>query len=365
MIILKSELERILNTGWQSWSWNNPNKTIFRFPLCCYPPQKAIAPEKLEVSFKLKKPVRGWCSFYAFGTRINEEKILNQISTLRQNGLTKFEYILIDDGWTKWGDWLEVDKNKFQKGMRDLAATIKEAGFKPGIWIAPFLVSPKSSIVKKHSNWIVQDSKGNYVEGLHFFPGNKYLPSKKFILDLKNPEVKKYLKKVLAFLLDTCKFSLIKLDWLYGIYYDPALTVTEADNILREFLQGIKEKYPDLYTIACGSPLLPALGVVDSMRIGPDILIPSVQNIPFLKSFTNKFLYKKALHNFKSRKWTRKYWNIDLDVFCCSGSLGFSEEEIIKFQRSIIQSKGNIFLGDDISKLSKDHIKKFIYPLIS
>ena len=50
----------------------------------------------------------------------------------------------IDDGFTpEMGDWLDV-KPQFPRGMAPLLADIAAAGFRPGLWIAPFLVGNRS-----------------------------------------------------------------------------------------------------------------------------------------------------------------------------------------------------------------------------
>jgi alpha-galactosidase len=363
MLIHQDELQKLLDTGWQSWSFTNPNTKGKKFFPCLYPPQKATVPTLLTTDLKKKKPVKGWCSFYAFGTDITQQKIFQQIKTLQQQKLTSFQYILLDDGWTPWGDWLSYDKQKFPKGLSSLTKAIRKEGFQPGIWIAPFLVSPNATLVQQHPEWLVKDTNGNYKEGLQLLPGNNYLPFKRYILDIKNPKVLQYIDNTLSWLLEECKFSLIKLDWLYSIYYTPHTSIIESDMFLRSFLLTIKKKYPQVYTIGCGCPLIPAIGTVDSMRIAPDILIPRVQKIPFIKDLTNRYLHKKILGNAEKRMWTKKYWNLDLDAFCCRPSLGLSYSALEILQKMIKKSEGNIFLGDDMTTLHSERIKRFIQPL--
>lgn len=366
MKITRLHLQKLLDSGWQSWSTGYDVKNIGRVPIFLHPPK----PIPVNISLvgtstpKLKKPIKGWCSYYAFGTKINETKILNQVEVLRKNNLTKFEYILLDEGWnTAWGDWLEVDNTKFPSGLKRFAKKIKSHRFKLGIWLAPFLVSPKAKIVKNHPSWFVQKD-GSLHHGLRMTTFDKFLPFHKYMLDIKNKNVQAYLDRIFTWLITDCGFELIKLDFLYANHFMPDRTNEEADTLLRQFLYRIKKKYPKVYILGCGSPLIPAIGVVDGMRIGPDTLTPYVQSIPWFGTYTNKKRYKNVMVNLKTRRWTNIFWNTDPDVFICRKEYGLSHEKLIDFQQHILKLKGNIFLGDDMTKVSEEKIKMYIKPFL-
>ena len=93
MRITRLHLKKLLDSGWQSWSTGYDVKNIGRVPIFLHPPK----PIPVNISLvgtstpKLKKPIKGWCSYYAFGTNINETKILNQIEVLKKNNLTKMK----------------------------------------------------------------------------------------------------------------------------------------------------------------------------------------------------------------------------------------------------------------------------------
>lgn len=243
-----------------------------------------------------------------------------------------------------------------------MAKTIKSLRLKPGIWMAPFLVHPKSRIAHEHSDWLLRKN-GQLVEGLNLTPWDRFFGHKKWLLDTQNPNVLIYLQKTLKYLVEDCGFELIKLDFLYANHFNPNLSTKTADTFLRSYLAKIQKQYPHLYTLACGCPLVPAAGVVDSMRIGPDTTIS-----PFLKFFTPKFfsrwiLDSHVLPTILKRLWTKKLWNIDPDAFICRKKMGYTTKQLQKFQAIIRKGKGNIFLGDDLTKLPKWKIKKFLYPL--
>jgi len=292
---------KILETGWQSWSPRK--KSWLGIPSWNNPPMNDnYLPDELGVRTS-KKPVSGWCSWYTFGPNITEEKILTQTKWFSQHKEIPIKYILIDRGWQKWKD--------IKTALTKVAREITKLGFKPGIWLAPF-------------------NKGN-----------------KF-------EVDDFVK---------FGFELIKLDFLYRAYLIPKITSQEAGDLIRNMLLEIKNKYPSLYTIACGCPLLPAVNAVDSMRIGPDTIEPITGNIPVWNSLINSYKLNLVINNIKRRFWTRKFWNLDPDVFVCRKSLGLNDGKLLSLQKHIKLASGNIFFGDDMTRLGEDRIRKFVLPL--
>lgn len=359
--------QKLLKTGWQSWS-ASPN-SLLRLPIFNFLPSRknlTSRPHK-NILGTLKKPSYGWCSWYSHGENIDENKILCQTEWIAKNKFSQklpLEYVLIDGGWTIWGDWLEADSEKFPSGLKETAQKIKAYDLKPGIWMAPFLVHPRSKIAISHPDWLVKKN-GQLVEGFRFTSFDRFFSHRRWILDVKNTQVKKYLDDSIKFLIDTCGFDLLKLDFLYGVHFIPSLSASEADKFLRSYLKKIKMKYPHVYTIACGCPLLPAAGVVDSMRIGPDTSIS-----PFVKFlshpiFSRWYLDHQVLPTVLKRLWTKRIWNVDPDAFMCHKTLGYTHQQLKKFQRIIRAGRGNIFLGDDLTRLPSERIKKYLHPLFN
>lgn len=350
---------KFYKTGWQSWSPRT--KTILKIPVWNYPPKPDDYLPSQSKRIYRKKSIKGWCSWYAFGYNISEDKILKQAKWFVNHRDLPVKYILIDDGWNKHGDWAKADKNKFPRGIKYVRNRLQNIGFKAGIWIAPFIVDPKSELFQANSQWIV---KGRlfYSDGVKGFPLDRIF-FKRFILDVRKAKVKKYLFDCLDYLILECGFELLKLDYLYAIYFIPKISAREAGFILRNFLFEIKQRYPKVYTIACGSPLKPAIGIVDSMRITPDVISPPLMRLPIIKNIFNTYKLKLVLNNVRKRLWTREFWNLDPDVFVCSPNLGIADSKIIELQKTIKLAKGNILLGDDMRLLLNSRVEKFIKPL--
>ena len=59
------------------------------------------------------------------------------------------ETIQIDEGYQRFhGDW--EGNERFPHGMKWLAERIKSLGLKPGLWLAPYVVSEPTDVVQKH-----------------------------------------------------------------------------------------------------------------------------------------------------------------------------------------------------------------------
>lgn len=263
-------MNKINLPGWQSWS--PCKKTLLKIPKYFYSPHR-IEKWSLEPSIKLKKPIKGWCSWYALGSNINEKNISNNSKELiKYFPGNKDRYVIIDDGWTKNGDWDMCDLEKFPNGMKFIASKIKGLGLKPGIWIAPFWADPKSKLAENHQEYFVRSGK-NYVEGFPLLPFNIPFIKFRLILDLEKSEVNKMIKDHIKNIVENWGYTLLKLDFLYAPYFNPKYKNTEIpDEILKDFLFFIKKNYPDVYTVGCGCPLGPAAGFTDAMRISSDII---------------------------------------------------------------------------------------------
>lgn len=305
-------MKRLIYFPWQSWSPYKPNP--FGIPLRDYPPVPQTAPENKPSNFKLKTPISGWCSWYAFGKNISETKLLGQAKRIKQSGLDA-EYFLIDDGWCCCGDWMNPNKKKFPN-LVGFVHKLTVLGFKPGLWIAPFLVDRHSEIVQKHPDWLVTNKNGQPVSGLGISPLDRFLPWCKYILDFSHPEAKKYIYGCLDYLITKSKTSLLKLDFLYAPYFQPGLDNDKLPNqYLLDLFSYLKTKYPDVYTIACGCPYKPARFMVDAIRISKDISLPQLNYFPLLNYLVRHFRFRLLKKNHRVLSNQKKYFYLDPDVY--------------------------------------------------
>ena len=322
---------------WQSWS--PPQKTSIG-PANYYCPVDQTAPEnKKPIHFRKKGKITGWCSWYAFGGDINETNLLEQAERIKAKALD-CQYFLIDDGWCRWGDWMMPDKMKFPRDFKDLTVKIINKGFKIGLWMAPFLVSPKSQIFKLHQDWLVRDKQGNLVEGLKFTLFDKHLPWKKYILDFNQIKARNYILNCIDYAVRYHQVSLLKLDFLYAPYFDPKLSDDRLPHrYLTELFHYIRGRFPHVYIMASGCPYKPAKYLVDSIRISQDNAVPWLYAIPVIRKIIHTKRLSYLEKNVSILKKYVKYFNLDPDVFLENNNIGLSQSQLDKLKNIVFSSK--------------------------
>ncbi|MGI9457844.1 MAG: alpha-galactosidase, partial [Aeoliella sp.] len=98
----------------------------------------------------------GWCSWYCFGPGVTADNVVDNLRAIAIQA-PELRYIQVDDGYQPWmGDWLETG-DAFGGDVRDALTRIKNEGFEPAIWLAPFVASPESKLFGEHPDWFVQD----------------------------------------------------------------------------------------------------------------------------------------------------------------------------------------------------------------
>jgi alpha-galactosidase len=200
-----------------------------------------------------------WCSWYHYFGDVTSADVTENLTAIEERGLP-VEVVQIDDGWQAGiGDWLS-----FSERFADLPAlvrSIRAAGRRAGVWVAPFLVGEHSAIARAHPDWLVAgaDAGTNWGQRLS-------------ALDVTAPGARAYLRAVFTRLRDL-GFDYFKIDFLYAGALDgrrhedvPGTTAYRAGVALIRDAVG-----PDAYLLGCGAPILPSVGLVDAMRVGPDI----------------------------------------------------------------------------------------------
>ncbi|KAI8095256.1 glycoside hydrolase superfamily [Thamnidium elegans] len=208
--------------------------------------------------------VNGWTSWYNYYGDVSE-KIINENVEALQKHKYPINIFQIDDGFqTAIGDWLSINE-KFPSGMKSVADKIKGAGFKAGLWLAPYAVAFTSRIVTEHPEWLIIDpeTKKPVVAGPNW--GGFYA------LDMYNPGAREYLKHVFEVVLQDWGYDMLKLDFCFAAAMIPRMgksrgeIMWDAMELIREFVG------PDKLILGCGVPLAAAFRKVDYCRIGSDV----------------------------------------------------------------------------------------------
>lgn len=200
-----------------------------------------------------------WCTWYGYWDKVTDADVLENLELAGRHGLPA-DMFLIDDGYeAEIGDWLEGRPGfgSLERAVGSVLAT----GRRAGIWTAPFLVGHRSRIFREHPEWLV----GGAYAGRMW---NQELA----VLDVTHPGAAEHLVDVFR-TFRAMGITHFKLDYLYA----GALAGRRHEDLdpiaaYRRGLELVREGGgPDATLHGCGAPMLPSIGLVDVMRVSPDI----------------------------------------------------------------------------------------------
>jgi alpha-galactosidase len=302
-----------------------------------------------------EEPV-GWCSWYQFFKQVSEDDLLANVEAAKQKRSSlPIDVIQLDDGYeAELGDW-DRRNERFPHDFRWLAGKIREAGFTPGLWLAPFLAKDSSQLSRQHPQWLLRSrligraSAGFSLDG---FLG---------ALDPTRPEVLDHLQKLIRTAVAEWGFGYLKLDFLYagalrGRYTDPTVTRAQA---LRRALEAIRQSAgEDTFLVGCGCPLGSGIGVFDAMRIGEDVdrnWYPTFRGLTrFLREDPSFPAARNAIRNTLTRSvLSHRWWLNDPDCLIVretDNNLSTAERQSLATALAV--SGGMIVFSDDLRNLS-------------
>jgi alpha-galactosidase len=305
---------------------------------------------------------RGWCSWYHYFHAITEDALRANLKSLEAMR-TEFplEVVQLDDGFqSALGDW-DTTNAKFPGGLKAIAGEIRAAGFKAGIWTAPFLAARDSRLMINHPDWFIMHGEtGEPVRAGYnanwTASGDKFA----YALDPSNPLFRAHLRHLFTKLTHHFGFSYLKLDFLYaaaapGRRHDPNLTRGET---LRHGLEAIRAGAgDDAFILGCGCPIGQAVGVVDGMRIGPDVSpfwgsTASGAGDPSTVYALDAIIARSFMH--------RRLWLNDPDCLMLRArETRLSADERAALAATIVASGGMLLISDDMSLLDAEAGKLF------
>ena len=203
----------------------------------------------------------GWCSWYTYWNEVTAQDILDNLAVIDDQDLG-IEVVQVDDGYQRnIGDWLDG-----RPGFGDLdevARRIADTGRTPGLWTAPFLVGAGSDLAAEHPDWLV----GGAVAC------ERHWDQEIRVLDVTHPDAAEHLVGVFA-TLRARGFRFHKIDFIYG----GAMVGRRHEDVtaIEAYRRGLElvraGAGDDAVILGCGAPLLPSIGLVDAMRISPDVM---------------------------------------------------------------------------------------------
>lgn len=316
-------------------------------------------------SAKSSSIVNGWCSwFYTYGDVTEDEVIKNAEFVSKKLKRFGLDYIQIDEGYQKFhGDW--EGNSRFPHGMKWLADKIKSFGLKPGLWIAPYIVSEPTEIFQKNPDWFLKKSDSSFMrvgpwpsEDTDWFRNEN---PKRYGLDITHPDAAKWFYDLFDTIGNKWGYEMIKIDFVaWSIFsahhfYDasktPAQVYRQGLEIIRKAI-GSKKHIND-----CG-PGNVSVGLIDSMRIELD------QNYGYSKAAWQQYFLDSSSSSPAAAKryyYHKNSWINDADHVC------INLLSIPKAQAAatiIGLSGGNIISGDRLINMDTAHldILEKIYP---
>lgn len=240
---------------------------------------------------------------------------------------------------------------------------IKHAGFEPAIWLAPFIASPKSRLLREHPEYFVADEAGKPLcTDQVTFPGWRDGPW--YMLDGTNPRARQYIYDVVKTIYQEWGVKYFKLDanvWgalPFGVRYDKKATAVEAYRRMMETIWDATGD--DAFILGCNAPMWPSLGLVSGMRITND----TSRNFRMMKTLTGECF---------PRNWMNGVlWQNDPDCLlmrkCESGVMdprgmkrkASRNRRMYRFNNIYIRaSGGSILTGDFIETYQQEDLNLF------
>lgn len=313
----------------------------------------------------------GWCSWYAYGPDVTERHIFDNLAEIKAR-IPQLKFIQIDDGYQKhMGDWLQQHPN-FPNPIKDLCLKIKNEGFEPAIWVAPFIADKDSDLLREHPEWFVKDENGDPLPSdKDSFGGWRLGPW--YMLDGTHPGAREYLRRVFHTIRREWQCRYFKLDanlWgalPFGFRHDSKATRVDAYRAgMRAVWEGAG---PDTFILGCNAPMWPSIGTVHGMRVTDD----------FSRRWkTIKSLAVQGFH----RNWQHSsLWINDPDCLVLSNLFdsiigpdgiarcpvtAVTEEEFSFHTAYILASGGMVLSGDRMMDLNAEQLRvlgKLLPPL--
>jgi len=166
------------------------------------------------------------------------------------------EYFVIDAGWYAelnedwWGSvgaW-QPSKTRWSGGLQQVLDLVRSKGMVPGLWLEPEVIGIHSPLKDKPDAWFFKRH------------GKRVIDHSRFLLDMRNPEVRAYLSSVVDRMVTEYKVGYIKMDYnvdgLEGTEFladSPGQGLLEHNRALLAWHDEILQRYPGLTIENCGS----------------------------------------------------------------------------------------------------------------
>lgn len=210
----------------------------------------------------------GWSSWSCYYNDINEERTLRQTREMTENyGERGADLVQLDDGWQKagsFGNYWKEETDRF-KSIGKMAEEMKKNGVRFGIWMAPGFVSESSPRFEE-------------LKGKINLKNGELVPSfdRVYPLKLDDSDVMKEIHD--SFERGVKEFGAVyfKIDFPVNLIIGGGIPITyEGDYsvaLYKKFVKMVRDTVgPDVFLLACGSPIGESVGYYDAIRATPDV----------------------------------------------------------------------------------------------
>jgi alpha-galactosidase len=309
--------------------------------------------------------INGWCSwFYTYANVTEEEVVRNAEYAGRYLKPYGLEYIQIDEGYQRWhGDW--EGNERFPNGMKWLAEKIKSFGLKPGLWIAPYVVSEPVDIFQNNPDWFFKNSDGSPMRvgpwpDIETDWAGSETP-KRYGLDISHPDAARWFHQLFETISKDWGYDMVKIDFVAWsilsapFFYDKTQSATSLYRKGYEIMRAAVK--PDCHLLECG-PGNVTTGLIDSMRIEYDQNYENAEN-----TWKQYFLHPSSSGPAMAKRYYfhQKTWLNDADHVCIN-LLSLSKSKAVA--TLLAMSGGNLISGDRLIDLDgkKMEILKKTFP---
>jgi alpha-galactosidase len=208
-----------------------------------------------------------------------------------------------------------------------------------------------------HPDWFITDNDGAPIRAAYNPNWTPHEDKFAYALDPSNSALVAHLERLFATIVHEFRYDYLKLDFLFaaaaeGVRHDSSLTRAET---LRRGLQAIRRGAGErAFIVGCGCPLGPAVGIVDGMRIGPDVA-------PYWGARGAEPGTALAIDAIVARSFMhRRLWLNDPDcVLLREKKTRLSKDEREALAWTVAASGGMLLISDDMSLLTEESARLF------
>jgi hypothetical protein len=296
--------------------------------------------------------VNGWCNWFFTYEHISEDEVIRNAEfasrVLKPYGL---QYIQIDEGFQQWhGEWEGNDR--FPHGMKWLADRIHSFGLKPGLWLAPYVISEPTAIFQNHKDWLIKNPDGS-VKLVGPWPDEntdwaRNENPKRYGLDITHPDAAEWMYNLFERVSEQWGYEMIKIDFVdWSLlsahhYHDPSISRAMA---YRKGFEIIRKAIGNECHLQDCGPGPVTVGLLDSMRIELD------QNYGYAGEVWKTYFTNSASSAPAAAKryyFHKRTWINDADHLCLS-LLSPSQSQAAATLLSL--TGGNLISGDRLPDL--------------